>query len=149
MASHARHARHARTVPHPPPPFARNLVRVGLTVSAGAALVAGSAAGASAAGAGQARAQFGRTDVLAAVEGTHIALEKSLEGLTPVLKNLPTDPLANTGVDPLDNGARTQVADFKPVGTSLATDPLAKGGHVGDLPVVGAAANLLPSAGGS
>lgn len=145
MASHARHARHARTVPHPPPPFARNLVRVGLTVSAGAALVAGSAAGASAAG--QARAQFGRTDVLAAVEGTHIALEKSLEGLTPVLKNLPTDPLANTGVDPLDNGARTQVADFKPVGTSVATDPLAKGGHVGDLPVVGAVANLLPTDG--
>ncbi|MFD7323838.1 hypothetical protein ACFV9D_22500 [Streptomyces sp. NPDC059875] len=61
------------------------------------------------------------------------------------LTSLQLDPLANTGVDPLDNGIGTQVADFKPVGTNLVTDHVTKGGALDDLPVVGQVTGLLPA----
>lgn len=64
-------------------------------------------------------------------------------GVAPV-KNLTLDPLANTGVDPLDNGLGSQVADFQPLSTAAATDPLTRGGSLATLPVVGPAAALLP-----
>ncbi|MEU0372760.1 hypothetical protein ABZ070_21330, partial [Streptomyces sp. NPDC006283] len=61
------------------------------------------------------------------------------------LKSLQLDPLANTGVDPLDNAVGTQVADFKPVSTALATDHITKGQALEDLPVAGpVAGTLLP-----
>jgi len=61
------------------------------------------------------------------------------------LTELQLDPLANTGVDPLDNGLATQVADFKPVGTNMATDLVTRGGALADLPVAGPLAKgLLP-----
>jgi hypothetical protein len=60
------------------------------------------------------------------------------------LKDLTLDPLANTPVDPLDNGLGTQIADFKPVSTHLATDPVTHGGTLATLPVVGTVAGLLP-----
>ena len=43
------------------------------------------------------------------------------------LKSLQLNPLANTGVDPLDNAVGTQVADFKPVSTTAVTGPLVTG----------------------
>ncbi|MFF9912065.1 hypothetical protein [Streptomyces sp. NPDC013457] len=61
------------------------------------------------------------------------------------LTSLQLDPLANTGVDPLDNGIGTQVADFKPVGTNLVTDHVTKGGGLDDLPLVGEVTGLLPA----
>lgn len=64
-------------------------------------------------------------------------------GLAPV-KHLKLNPLSGTGVDPLDNAVGTQVADFKPVTTAVATGPLAEGGALADLPLVGPAASLLP-----
>lgn len=118
-------------------------MRVGLTVSAGAALAAGGTATAHAEPQAP-RAQLGRTDVGAAFVGTGIALEKSVEGLSPVLKSFKYHPLAATPVDPLNNGARTQVADFKPVGTDVVTSPVTNRGQVGDLPLVGQALNVLP-----
>ncbi|MEV4436943.1 hypothetical protein [Streptomyces sp. NPDC049585] len=121
------------------------LMRVGLTVSAGAALAAGGAAQASA----QPQpptATLGRTDLGAALMGTRIGLEKSVEGLSPVIKTFKFNPLAATPVDPLNNGARTQVADFKPVGTDMLTSPLTKRGQLGDLPVVGQVLGALPGA---
>ncbi|MEU5052433.1 hypothetical protein [Streptomyces sp. NPDC021096] len=119
-----------------------------LTVSAGAALVAGGAADASAKPQPP-TAQLGRTDVGAAFAGTGIALEKSVQGLAPVLQTFKYHPLAATPVDPLNNGARTQVADFKPVGTQMLTSPVTKRGQVGDLPLVGQALGALqgPQAG--
>ncbi|MGW1122418.1 hypothetical protein ACWD5B_35775, partial [Streptomyces tanashiensis] len=72
------------------------------------------------------------------------ALAGVTHGVGP-LTRLQLDPLANTGVDPLDNGLGTQVADFKPVGTNLVTDHVTKGGAVADLPVVGGVTRgLLP-----
>ncbi|WP_344498456.1 hypothetical protein, partial [Streptomyces enissocaesilis] len=64
-------------------------------------------------------------------------------GAAPV-KTLPLNPMAGTGVDPLDNSLGTRVADFKPVGTSAVTAPLARGDALQDLPAAGPAAGLLP-----
>jgi hypothetical protein len=63
-------------------------------------------------------------------------------GVDPV-RHLTLDPLANTGVDPLDNGLGSQVADFKPLSTTAATDPVTRGGSLATLPVVGPASGLL------
>ncbi|GHC70638.1 hypothetical protein [Streptomyces cinnamoneus] len=132
----ASHARHARSAPVPPPRRRRTLARVGLTVSAGAALVAGGAVEAGAQPQAP-RAELGRTDVKAALQGTRIALEKSAEGLGPVVRTFKYHPLAATPVDPLNNGARTQVADFQPINTQMLTSPITKTGQLGDLPLVG------------
>ncbi|MEV4439573.1 hypothetical protein AB0K09_11205 [Streptomyces sp. NPDC049577] len=150
MTSRARHAR-----PVPPPPFLRVLRRLGLTASAGAALVA---AGASQAGAqplaaqpvapvgpsAQPAAQIGPFDLAAAVRGTGEGLDQTVHGLGPVVKGLPVNPLAPGAFNPLDNGVGTRIGDFKPVGTQLLTGSLAKGGKVKDIPVVGMATGLLP-----
>ncbi|MER5886925.1 hypothetical protein ABT160_24140 [Streptomyces sp. NPDC001941] len=64
-------------------------------------------------------------------------------GLAPA-KRLRLDPLAGTGVDPLDNAVGTQVADFKPVSTAAVTGPVARGGALADLPLAGKATGLLP-----
>ncbi len=64
-------------------------------------------------------------------------------GIGPV-KHLTLDPLSNTGVDPLDNGVGSQVADFKPVSTGLVTDPVTHGGSLATLPVISTATALLP-----
>jgi hypothetical protein len=59
------------------------------------------------------------------------------------MRNLPLDPLSNTGVDPLDNGVGTQVADFKPLSTTAVTDQVTRGGSLGTLPVAGPASGML------
>jgi hypothetical protein len=51
--------------------------------------------------------------------------------------NLKPNPLAGTGVDPLDNGVGTQVADFKPVTSKQVTGPVAQADDVDALPVAG------------
>ncbi|MEU5221032.1 hypothetical protein AB0G79_33195 [Streptomyces sp. NPDC020807] len=110
------------------------LLKAGLTVTAaGAALVGGGAAAQALAPVPLPVDSLTRTDASAAGAG---ALAGVTHGVGP-LTRLQLDPLANTGVDPLDNGLGTQVADFKPVGTGLVTDHLTKGGAVADLPVAG------------
>ncbi|APE23535.1 MULTISPECIES: hypothetical protein [Streptomyces] len=131
-------ARHAE----PRNPRRSALLKAGLGVTAAGAAMFG------AAGAAQAAApvplpvdSLTRTDAAAAGEG---ALSGVTHGIGP-LTRLQLDPLANTGVDPLDNGLGTQVADFKPVGTNLVTDHVTKGGAAADLPVVGPLSRqLLP-----
>ncbi|WP_267246187.1 hypothetical protein [Streptomyces sp. PR69] len=105
----------------------RALLRAGLTVAAAAGAVLGAGSTAHAA----------KTDLS---EG----LAHALPGALGPVKSLQLDPLANTGVDPLDNAVGTQVADFPSVSTALATDPVTKGGSLGTLPLVGQAAGLLP-----
>ncbi|SHK66324.1 hypothetical protein [Actinacidiphila paucisporea] len=63
-------------------------------------------------------------------------------GVDPV-RHLTLDPLSNTGVDPLDNGLGTQVADFQPLSTTAVTDPVTRGGSLATLPVVGPASGAL------
>ncbi|MBY8881936.1 hypothetical protein [Actinacidiphila acidipaludis] len=64
-------------------------------------------------------------------------------GIGPV-KHLTIDPLSNTSADPLDNAVGSQIADFKPLSTAAATDPVTHGGSLATLPLVGTAAGLLP-----
>ncbi|CAL2068895.1 MULTISPECIES: hypothetical protein [Streptomyces] len=59
--------------------------------------------------------------------------------VTGPVAGLKPNPLAGTGVDPLDNGVGTQVADFKPVGSQMLTAPIAEAQSLGSLPVVGQA----------
>ncbi|MFE3885248.1 hypothetical protein ACFXPQ_20465 [Streptomyces lydicus] len=131
MPSHARHK--SSRIP-------RTLLRAGLVISAaGAAIAAGGAATASAAPAPAERpSEAGAT--ASALTG---ALLNSAAGLGTV-KSLPVNPLANTPVNPLANTVSTQVADFKPVSTSLLTGALANGGALRDLPLVGPLTKVLP-----
>ncbi|CAL9298245.1 hypothetical protein [Streptomyces sp. SudanB182_2057] len=57
--------------------------------------------------------------------------------VTGPVTGLKPNPLAGTGVDPLDNGVGTQVADFQPVGTQTLTRPLAQARSLGSIPVLG------------
>ncbi|GDY76593.1 hypothetical protein SAV31267_060780 [Streptomyces avermitilis] len=63
--------------------------------------------------------------------------------VTGPVEGLKPNPLAGTGVDPLDNGVGTQVADFKPLSSKALTGPLAQAPSVGSTPVLGRAAGLL------
>ncbi|MEU8970874.1 hypothetical protein AB0D11_16605 [Streptomyces monashensis] len=47
---------------------------------------------------------------------------------------LKPNPLAGTGVDPLDNAVSTRLADFQPVGTQMLTGPVAETPSLGSLP---------------
>lgn len=130
---------HARPKPSRIP---RTLLRAGLVLSAaGAALAAGGAATASAA---PASATEHSTDTGATASALTGALLHSAAGGIGPVKNLKVDPLANTPVDPLANAVGTQIADFKPVGTTLVTGPLSSGSALRDLPLVGAVTKVLP-----
>ncbi|MFI1398533.1 hypothetical protein [Streptomyces sp. NPDC020681] len=116
------------------------LLRAGLTVAAVAAAL----------GAGEATAQAAPAappapvglDTLGAT-GLTGAVTNSVAGVGQ-LKSLQLNPLAKTGVDPLDNAVGAQVADFQPLSTGAATGPLAAGAALEDLPVVGGVAGVLP-----
>ncbi|WP_221347749.1 hypothetical protein [Streptomyces beigongshangae] len=63
--------------------------------------------------------------------------------VTGPVAGLKPNPLAGTGVDPLDNGLGTQVADFPPLATTMLTGPVAQAPSLGSVPVVGEATKLL------
>ncbi|WP_128380791.1 hypothetical protein [Streptomyces cavernae] len=58
--------------------------------------------------------------------------------------DLKPNPLAGTGVDPLDNGVGTQIADFRPVDSRDVTRPVAQAESLGSVPGLGRATGLLP-----
>lgn len=71
------------------------------------------------------------------------ALTGTVGYVTGPVAGLKPNPLAGTGVDPLDNGVATQLADFKPLSSQALTGPLAQAPSVGSIPVLGQAAGLL------
>lgn len=71
------------------------------------------------------------------------ALTGTVGYVTGPVAGLKPNPLAGTGVDPLDNGLGTQVADFPPVATTMLTGPVAQAQSLGAVPVVGQATGLL------
>lgn len=73
---------------------------------------------------------------LQALTGTVGAVTGPVAGLKP-------HPPAGTGVDPLDNGVGTQLADFQPLTSQMLTRPVAQASSVGSLPVVGQATGPL------
>ncbi|MGW6361736.1 hypothetical protein ACWFR5_42855 [Streptomyces sp. NPDC055092] len=124
----------------------RALLRAGLTLTAAGAALGGGAvsAGAAEPAAAPLASPVGDLDAAAAGGAVAGALgSASAGGLAPV-KHLRLNPLSGTGVDPLDNAVGTQVADFKPVTTAVATGPVAKGGALADLPLAGPVSSLLP-----
>lgn len=71
------------------------------------------------------------------------ALTGTVGHVTGPASNLKPNPLAGTGVDPLDNGVATQLADFQPLTSQALTGPVAQAQSIGSMPVVGQAAGLL------
>ncbi|MFI2372918.1 hypothetical protein [Streptomyces sp. NPDC018833] len=121
------------------------LLRAGLTVvAAGAALGAGSAAAQAADGSVGTESVAGPGPVLGAapLETVTGTVARSVDGVGH-LKSMQLHPLANTGVDPLDNSVGTQVADFEPVSTAIVTDHITKGQALEDLPVAGPVTGAL------
>ncbi|MFJ7047939.1 hypothetical protein ACIQVC_31685 [Streptomyces sp. NPDC101112] len=59
--------------------------------------------------------------------------------VTGPVAGLKPNPLAGTGVDPLDNGVGTQVADFRAVKSRDLTGPVAQAPSIGSVPVAGQA----------
>lgn len=121
----------------------RALLRAGLTVAVAGAALGG--AGAAASAAPSAGLPAGSDVLDGAPTGAVTGLvTNSVNGVSE-LKSLQLHPLANTGVDPLDNAVGTQVADFQPVSTAVATDNVTRGQALEDLPVAGpVTAKLLP-----
>ncbi|MFJ6568085.1 hypothetical protein ACIQNU_11715 [Streptomyces sp. NPDC091292] len=118
----------------------RALLRAGIALTvAGMALGVGGAAASAAPQAGGAPLPLGDVDALAAGK----ALTGTVGYVTGPLTALQINPLAKTGVDPLDNAVGTQVADFKPLSTAGVTAPLTRGDAARDLPVVGQVVKLL------
>ena len=135
----------------PTSPARRALARAGLLAGlAGAALGAGGAVTASAAEPGgpapapEAQEMPGAKEVKEGILGSAQGLGAAADGGLGAVKELQLNPLANTGVDPLDNGIGAQVADFKPVNTRLVTESLARGASLDELPVVGSVTEPLP-----
>ncbi|MEU6663603.1 hypothetical protein [Streptomyces sp. NPDC046821] len=124
----------------------RALLRAGLTLTAAGAALGGGAvtAGAAEPAATPLASPVGDLDAAAAGGAVTGALHDATSGGLAPVKHLKLNPLAGTGVDPLDNVVGTQVADFKPVSTAVATGPLSKGGALADLPVVGQVTSVLP-----
>ncbi|WP_328494344.1 hypothetical protein OHS59_17585 [Streptomyces sp. NBC_00414] len=73
------------------------------------------------------------------------ALTGTVGYVTGPVAGLKPNPLAGTGVDPLDNGLGTQIADFPPMATTMLTAPVAQAQSLGAVPVVGQVTTLLSS----
>jgi hypothetical protein len=143
-------ASHARPRTSPTAAARRALLRSGIVVTAaGAALGTAGAAGASAAEQPASplqsvTSQLGQQEPGTGLQHAVGGAQQGLNGALGAPKTLQLDPLAGTGVDPLDNGVGTQLGDFKPVGTSGLTAPVTGGDSLAELPVVAPAVGLLP-----
>lgn len=71
------------------------------------------------------------------------ALTGTVGYVTGPVAGLKPNPLAGTGVDPLDNGVATQLADFQPVASQMLTGPVAQAESISRIPVVGQALGVL------
>ncbi|MFE7569199.1 hypothetical protein ACFU76_19920 [Streptomyces sp. NPDC057539] len=132
-------ARHAAS-----PSPRRTLLRAGLTVTAaGVALGLGGPAVQAAEPVAPAPATDSGQRLSDSSSAAGQALVGSVGYALGPLTDLKLNPLAKTGVDPLDNAVGTQIADFKPVSTAQVTAPLTEGAAISDLPVLGPAVKLL------
>ncbi|MYS91794.1 MULTISPECIES: hypothetical protein [Streptomyces] len=118
-------------------------VRRALAVLATAGVALGAGTATAAAGTGSildvAHTSLGRTDPQTGLRTATQAVGHTTGPVTGLKPN----PLAGTGVDPLDNSVGTEVADFKPVKSKELTGPVAQAQSVESVPVAGQAAGLL------
>jgi hypothetical protein len=113
--------------------------------TAGVALGVGASAASAATGAPVPDAVNGRTGSIGSLEPL-AGVQGALGGLpfvTGAVSGLKPNPLAGTGVDPLDNGVGTQLADFKPVTSQMLTAPVAQAQSIGSIPVLGEVTKVL------
>ncbi|MBC7272301.1 MAG: hypothetical protein H5T76_26945 [Streptomyces sp.] len=71
------------------------------------------------------------------------ALTGTVGYVTGPVAGLKPNPLAGTGVDPLDNGIGTQLADFQPLTSQALTRPIAQAPSLGSVPVLGQVTGVL------
>jgi hypothetical protein len=71
------------------------------------------------------------------------ALTGTVGYVTGPVADLKPNPLAGTGVDPLDNGVGTEVGGFKPLTSQALTGPVAQAESIGSMPLVGEATGAL------
>ncbi|MFF6993570.1 hypothetical protein ACFY93_01200 [Streptomyces sp. NPDC008313] len=119
----------------PRTPTARRVLRALTTAGLALGAGAGAASAAPAAEAGARPVSLADVDPqagLAAATGT-------VGNVTGPVANLKPNPLAGTGVDPLDNGVGTQLSDFRPVSSQDVTGPVAQAPSLGGVPVAGQA----------
>ncbi|AZS85417.1 hypothetical protein ACIQKE_16550 [Streptomyces griseoviridis] len=137
----------ARQAPSPRPTAQRALIAL---ATAGAALGAGAATASAADSAPVVDVMRTRPTSLGKIDPQSglQALTGSVGYVTGPLAGLKPNPLAGTGVDPLDNGVGTQLADFKALNTQMLTAPVAQASSIGNLPLVGQATGLLGGLGG-
>ncbi|MFJ2515696.1 hypothetical protein ACIPEL_33390 [Streptomyces griseoviridis] len=137
----------ARQAPSPRPTAQRALIAL---ATAGAALGAGAATASAADSAPVVDVVRTRPTSLGKIDPQSglQALTGSVGYVTGPLAGLKPNPLAGTGVDPLDNGVGTQLADFKALNTQMLTAPVAQASSIGNLPLVGQATGLLGGLGG-
>jgi len=125
---------------HVSPPRIPNAQRALVALAtAGAALAAGAATACAAGGepaAGPAHTRVTSSGPVGPQAGAR-ALTGSVGHVTGPVAGLRPNPLAGTGVDPLDNGVGTQIADFKPVTSRDLTRPVAEADSLGSLPALG------------
>jgi hypothetical protein len=88
--------------------------------------------------------QLGQQEPGTGLEHAVGGVQQGLGGALAPAKNLQLDPLAGTGVDPLDNAVGTQVSNFQPVSTSSVTAPVTEGASLAELPVVSPSVGMLP-----
>ncbi len=114
--------------------------------TAGAALAAGAATASAADGggtiAGLAHTRPTSLGTIAPRAGL-AAAPGPVGSATGPLADLKPNPLAGTGVDPLDNGVGTKVADFQPLTSTALTGPVAQAESLGSVPVLGQVTELL------
>ncbi|WP_328342794.1 hypothetical protein [Streptomyces violaceus] len=107
-------------------------VQRALAVLATAGVALGAGAATAAAGTGSVldvvHTSLGQTDSQAASD--------TLAHTTGAVTGLKPNPLAGTGVDPLDNSVGTEVADFRPMTSREVTGPVAQAPSVGGIPAV-------------
>ncbi|MGI5428241.1 hypothetical protein [Streptomyces sp. CA-179760] len=118
-------------------------VQRALAVLATAGVALGAGAATAAAGTGSVldvvHTSPGKTDSRAGLQ----AASDTLAYTTGTVTGLKPNPLAGTGVDPLDNSVGTEVADFKPVDSQEVTGPVAQAPSVGDALVLGQVTRLI------
>ncbi|MGV4888971.1 hypothetical protein ACSR0Z_20640 [Streptomyces viridosporus] len=111
------------------------LATAGAVLGAGAATAAAADSGPPPGAVDADRSSLGALDPQAGLRSA----TGSTAHVTGPVADLKPNPLAGTGVDPLDNGVGTQVADFRPVDSRAVTGPVAQAPSVGSVPVVGPA----------
>lgn len=85
---------------------------------------------------------LGGAATTAAAAGSEALLDDAGQ-VVGTVADLKPNPLAGTGVDPLDNGVGTQVADFRSVDSREVTGPVAQAPSVGAVPVAGPVTDAL------